>query len=117
MLWEAGAMSSILDEAANRHRMDAERTRLALSGVLGEEAKIYALIDEAAQAVIDDAVRVARERQEAVLMFGLPTTPSHYAFTSPVMEALPRTPRAAGHRITGKRAQRRMSKPWAGRRA
>jgi len=170
VLWEAGAMSSILDEAANRHRMDAERTRLALSGVLGEEAKrreedrawchqvstrlpiamweverlfarmnnsrartlkhftdagcefppeihqaaisppkanciyrgavsadlaadsvvmnlpdgrsvvlpmevredgIYALIDEAAQAVIDDAVRVARERQEAVLMFGL----------------------------------------------
>jgi len=68
------------------------------------EDGIYVLIDKAAQAVIDDAVRVAPERQEAVLS---------YAFTSPSMEPPPRMFRSAatGRRATGKRAQRKMNKP------
>lgn len=78
------------------------------------EDGIYALIDEAAQAIIDDAVRVAHERQAAVLIFGLPSVPRYHAFTSPTMEMTPRT--AGRLRSTGKRAQRRMSKPWADRR-
>jgi len=81
------------------------------------EDGIYALFPQSVIDLIEDARREDRERRESMLIFGTPEPPERYAYTSPVMEALPRTPRAAGHRITGKRAQRRMSKPWAGRRA
>jgi hypothetical protein len=79
------------------------------------EDGIYALIDEAAQAIIDDAVRVARERRQSIIAFGTPEPPAPYAYTSPSMKPAPRT-RAGAQRTTGKRAQRRMNKPWAQRR-
>jgi len=76
---------------------------------------IYARFPQAVIDIIEDARRADRERLESMIIFGTPEPPAAYAYTSPTMVPAPRT-RAGSQWATGKRAQRRQSKPWADRR-
>lgn len=81
------------------------------------EDGIYVRFPPAVMDIIEDARRADRERRESLIIFGTPEPLASWACTSPAMERTRRTPRTAGRlRGTGKRAQRRLSKPWAGRR-